>query len=166
MSCCVKRMAIAIAWVIMLLTGVQAEEVGARWGTEQREREYYRVVSVPIPKGQVIEAGAFELMPDNRMAIGTRRGDIYFMSGVDDDKPRPRFDKFAEGLDEIFGLAHRKGEKDTLYVTHSAELTRARESLGRGLGHLLHPLEPLPDPLLHELHRSGHRPQGGGHIPA
>ena len=125
-------MAIAIAWVILLLTGVQAEEVGARWGTEQREREYYRVVSVPIPKGQVIEAGAFELMPDNRMAIGTRRGDIYFMSGVDDDKPRPRFDKFAEGLDEIFGLAHRKGEKDTLYVTHSAELTRVRDTNGDG----------------------------------
>ena len=125
-------MAIAIAWVILLLAGVQAEEVGARWGTEQREREYYRVVSVPIPKGQVIEAGAFELMPDNRMAIGTRRGDIYFMSGVDDDKPRPRFDKFAEGLDEIFGLAHRKGEKDTLYVTHSAELTRVRDTNGDG----------------------------------
>ena len=125
-------MAIAIAWVILLLTGVQAEEVGARWGTEQREREYYRVVSVPIPKGQVIESGAFELMPDNRMAIGTRRGDIYFMSGVDDDKPRPRFEKFAEGLDEIFGLAHRKGEEDTLYVTHSAELTRARDTNGDG----------------------------------
>ena len=132
MSCCVKRMAIAIVWLILLLTGVKAEEVGARWGTEQRERQYYRVVSVPIPKGQVIEAGAFELMPDNRMAIGTRRGDIYFMSGVDDDKPRPRFDKFAEGLDEIFGLAHRKGEKDTLYVTHSAELTRVRDTNGDG----------------------------------
>ena len=54
MSCCIKRMAIAIVWLILLLTGVKAEEVGARWGTEQREREYYRVVSVPIPKGQVI----------------------------------------------------------------------------------------------------------------
>ena len=51
MSCCDKRMAIAIAWVILLLTGVQAEEVGARWGTEQREREYYRLVSLPISEG-------------------------------------------------------------------------------------------------------------------
>ena len=114
MSCRVKYKAIGLAGLLALLPGVQAEEVGARWGTEQREREYYRVVSVPIPKGQVIEAGAFELMPDNRMAIGTRRGEIYFMNGVDDDKPRPRFEKFAEGLDEIFGLAHRQGEKDAL----------------------------------------------------
>ena len=132
MSCCVKYKAIGLAGLLALLPGVQAEEVGARWGTEQREREYYRVVSVPIPKGQVIEAGAFELMPDNRMAIGTRRGEIYFMNGVDDDKPRPRFEKFAEGLDEIFGLAHRQGEKDALYVTHSAELTRVRDTNGDG----------------------------------
>ncbi len=109
-----------------------AEEVGARWGTEKREREFYRVVSVPIPKGEVIEAGAFDLLPDNRMAIGTRRGDIYLMSGVDDEKPRPRYEKFAEGLDEIFGLAHRKGERGALYVTHSAELTRLRDTNGDG----------------------------------
>ena len=132
MSCCAKRNATAVSWLMLLLAGVQAEEVGARWGKEQREREYYRVVSLQIPKGQVIESGAFELMPDNRMAIGTRRGDIYFMSGVDDDKPRPRFEKFTEWLDEIFGLANRKGEKDTLYVTHSAELTRVRDTNGDG----------------------------------
>ncbi|HCV98713.1 MAG TPA: hypothetical protein DGJ56_05400, partial [Verrucomicrobiales bacterium] len=44
----------------------------------------------------------------------------------------PRFEKFTEWLDEIFGLAHRKGEKDTLYVTHSAELTRVRDTNGDG----------------------------------
>ena len=130
MSCCVNWLGPVLASAIA--SSAVAEEVGARWGTEQREREYYRVVSVPIPKGQVIEAGAFELLPDNRMAIGTRRGEIYLMSGVDDAKPRPRFEKFAEGLDEIFGLAHRKSEKDALYVTHSAELTRVRDTNGDG----------------------------------
>jgi len=130
MSCCVNWLGPVLASAIA--SSVVAEEVGARWGTEQREREYYRVVSVPIPKGQVIEAGAFELLPDNRMAIGTRRGEIYLMSGVDDAKPRPHFEKFAEGLDEIFGLAHRKSEKDALYVTHSAELTRVRDTNGDG----------------------------------
>ena len=75
MSCCVNWLGPMLASAIA--SSAIAEEVGARWGTEQREREYYRVVSVPIPKGQVIEAGAFELLPDNRMAIGTRRGEIY-----------------------------------------------------------------------------------------
>ena len=125
MSYCVKRKLLTGLLILILTASLDAEEVGGRWGTEKREREYYRVVSVPIPKGEVIEGGAFELMPDNRLAVGTRRGDIFFIKGVDEDKPRPQFHKFAEGLDEIFGLAHRKG---ALYVTHSAELTRVTDT--------------------------------------
>jgi len=124
MSYCVKTKLFGVLGLLISIS-VLAEEVGERWGTEKREREYYRVVSIPIPKGQVIEAGAFELMPDNRLAVGTRRGDIFFVKGIDEDKPMPQFHQFAEGLDEIFGLAHRKG---ALYVTHSAELTRVVDS--------------------------------------
>ncbi len=124
MSCCANT-GLTAALALMLTMSTGAEEVGQRWGTEKREREFYRVVSVPLPKGEVIEAGAFELMPDNRLAVGTRRGDIFFMNGVDDEKPRPTYERFAEGLDEIFGLAHRDG---ALYVTHSAELTRVTDT--------------------------------------
>jgi len=124
MSYCVKTKLSSVLG-LFLSVAVLAEEVGDRWGTEKREREYYRVVSIPMPKGQVIEAGAFELMPDNRLAVGTRRGDIFFVKGIDEEKPGPQFHQFAEGLDEIFGLAHRKG---VLYVTHSAELTRVVDS--------------------------------------
>ena len=130
MSCCANT-GLTAALALMLTMSTGAEEVGERWGTEKREREFYRVVSVPLPKGEVIEAGAFELMPDNRLAVGTRRGDILFMSGVDDEKPQPQFEKFTEGLDEIFGLAYRKddkGDKGGLYVTHSAELTRVLDT--------------------------------------
>ena len=119
MSYCVKRRLIGL---LILTASLNAEEVGGRWGTEKREREYYRVVSVPIPNGEVIEGGAFELMPDNRLAVGTRRGDIFFMSGVDEDKPRPQFHKFAEGLDEIFGLAHRRVFSMSRIVPSSREL--------------------------------------------
>ena len=77
MSYCVKRRLTGLL-ILILTASLNAEEVGGRWGTEKREREYYRVVSVPIPKGEVIEGGAFELMPDNRLAVGTRRGDIFF----------------------------------------------------------------------------------------
>jgi hypothetical protein len=105
MNYCVK-IKLSSVLALFLSVAVLAEEVGDRWGTEKREREYYRVVSIPMPKGQVIEAGAFELMPDNRLAVGTRRGDIFFVKGIDEDKPRPQFHQFADGLDEIFGLAH------------------------------------------------------------
>jgi len=106
-----------------------AEEVGERWGTADRERDYYRIVELPIPKGQVIEAGAFTSLPDGRVAVGTRRGDVFFISGADDDKPQPDYHLFASGLDEIFGLAWKD---NALYVTQSCELTRVTDTNADG----------------------------------
>lgn len=98
-----------------------AEDVGGRWGTDVAERAHYRIVDIPIPESLVIEAGAFTVLPDQRVAVGTRYGDIWFVEGLDDDKPEPRFKLFASGLDEIFGLTWKD---DALYVTQSCELTR------------------------------------------
>ncbi|NNE93564.1 MAG: hypothetical protein HKN23_18100 [Verrucomicrobiales bacterium] len=106
-----------------------AEEVGERWGTADRERSFYRIVDLPIPKDLVIEAGAFETLPDGRIAVATRHGDIYFISGVDEAKPASEFHLFATGLDEIFGLAWKD---DALYVTQSCELTRVSDTNGDG----------------------------------
>jgi hypothetical protein len=102
-----------------------AEDVGDRWGTEEREREYYPIVNVPIPKNLVVEAGAFCLLPDGRMAVGTRHGEIYILSGTDEKKPNPSYHLYATGLDEIFGLAYKDG---AFYVTQSCELTRVTDT--------------------------------------
>ncbi len=108
---------------------LRAEEVGERWGTEEREREYYPIVNIPLPKDTVIEAGAFAVLPDHRVAVGTRHGEIYLIDGVDAPKPSPSFHRFATGLDEIFGLAW----KDNAFrVTQSCELTRVSDSNGDG----------------------------------
>lgn len=101
-----------------------AEDVGDRWGTAEQEREYYRIVSIPIPEDIVIEAGAFTTLPDNRIVVGTRHGDIYFIDGVDAEKPNPKYHLFASGLDEIFGLNYKDG---ALYVTQSCELTKLED---------------------------------------
>lgn len=106
-----------------------AEEVGERWGTEEREREFYPIVEIPLPEGTVIEAGAFAALPDGRMAVGTRRGEIYLIDGVDAAKPVPAFHRFATGLDEIFGLAWKD---DAFRVTQSCELTRVSDTNGDG----------------------------------
>lgn len=106
------------------------EDLGDKWGTETAEREYYRVVSLPIPEELVIEAGAFTVLPDGRVAVGTRHGDVYLVSGVDEAKPEPDFELFATGLDEIFGLSAVEGG---LLVTQSCELTRVTDSDGDGL---------------------------------
>ncbi|MCU0736303.1 MAG: hypothetical protein MUF20_12450 [Methylotetracoccus sp.] len=109
---------------------LRAEEVGERWGTEQREREYYPIVTIPLPPDTVIEAGAFTVLPDRRVAVGTRHGEIFLIDGVDAAKPIPSFHRFATGLDEIFGLAWKD---DALLVTQSCELTRVRDASGDGV---------------------------------
>lgn len=108
---------------------LRAEEVGERWGTEEREREYYPIVNIPLPKETVIEAGAIAVLPDDRVAVGTRHGEIWLIDGVDAPKPTPRFHRFASGLDEIFGLAWTD---DAFRVTQSCELTRVSDSNGDG----------------------------------
>jgi glucose/arabinose dehydrogenase len=110
-------------------TDAKAQELGARWGTAEKERAYYRIVRLPTPPDAVIEAGAFAVLPDDRMAVGTRHGDVYLLSDVDARKPEPRYQLFATGLDEIFGLAFRDG---AFYVTQSCELTRVSDTNGDG----------------------------------
>ena len=104
---------------------VRGEEVGDRWGTEEREREYYPIVNIPLPKDTVIEAGAFAVLPDRRVAVGTRHGEIFLIDGVDAAKPNPSFHRFAAGLDEIFGLTW---QNNAFRVTQSCELTRVSDS--------------------------------------
>lgn len=119
------RLAALLTVVALSLTPAQAEDVGDRWGTEEREREFYPIVTLPIPKDLVIEAGAFCNLPDGRMAVGTRYGEIYLISGLDEKKPNPKYDLFASGLDEIFGLTYKDG---AFYVTQSCELTRITDT--------------------------------------
>ncbi len=121
-------------WLILVaftinFSVVRAEEVGSRWGTEEREREYYPIVSIPIPQNLVIEAGAFCTLPDGRVAVGTRHGEIYIIDGIDKKRPTPTYHLFATGLDEIFGLTFKRG---SFYVTQSCELTRVTDSKNKG----------------------------------
>ena len=125
-----RLLCLLIPIAMSALGTLRAEEVGERWGTEEREREYYPIVNIPLPKDTVIEAGAFAVLPDHRVAVGTRHGEIYLIDGVDAAKPIPSFHRFATGLDEIFGLAW----KDNAFrVTQSCELTRVSDSNGDGV---------------------------------
>jgi hypothetical protein len=124
-----KPCAKLLLWLFPFFCPVWGEEVGEWWGTAERERSYYRIMDIPIPKDLVIEAGAFVTLPDGRIAIGTRRGDVFLSSGIDRRKPSPTFELFAKGLDEIFGLAYKDG---AFYVTQSCELTRVSDRNGDG----------------------------------
>jgi len=105
------------------------EDLGAMWGTALAEAEYYRLVDIPIPPEIPMHPGSFENLPENQLAVGTRRGDIYFLSGAFDENPQPTFELFASGQDEIFAMSWRN---QALTVTQFGEVTRIRDTNGDG----------------------------------
>ncbi len=111
---------------ISLVCMPQQQPLGEYWGTAEAESEYYKMVEVPIPEGMAVEAGSFEVMPDGeRLAVATRRGDIFMVRGAFDEHPQTEYEKFASGLDEVFGMAYRDG---AMTVTQQAEVTRITDT--------------------------------------
>ncbi|HUG68806.1 MAG TPA: hypothetical protein VMM76_13750, partial [Pirellulaceae bacterium] len=51
------------------------------------EADYYRLIPFDIPPHINLEAGGIELMPDGRLAVSTRRGDIYLIDEPFADPP-------------------------------------------------------------------------------
>jgi hypothetical protein len=112
---------------LALGTGLAAEDLGQMWGTAAEEAKYYPIVDIPIPAGVPMRPGSFEILPDGRLAVGTRRGDIYFIKGAFDSPPNPEYHLFATGQDEIFGLSWKDG---AMTATQFGEVTRIYDTDG------------------------------------
>jgi glucose/arabinose dehydrogenase len=96
------------------------------------EDDFYRIVPIDIPDDIVLEVGGLEMMPDGKLAVSTRRGDIYMVENALEDrasKKKPRFTLWAQGLHEVLGLAHRDG---WLYAVQRGEVTRLKDADGDG----------------------------------
>ena len=94
------------------------------------EDDYYKIVKIPIPEGIVLECGGMEFLPDGKLAISTRRGDIYFVEHPNDPQ-NVKFTKWATGLHESLGLAYNKKD-GFLYAIQRGEITRLKDTDGRG----------------------------------
>jgi hypothetical protein len=97
--------------------------------TNDRELDYYTITDISLPTDAVVEAGSILSLPDGRLVVGTRRGEIYFATGCDSTPPAPHWKLYATGLTEILGLAWRDG---VLYVTQQSEITRLLDGDGDG----------------------------------
>jgi azurin/glucose/arabinose dehydrogenase len=94
------------------------------------ENEYYRLVTVPIPEGVVLEVGGLTTLPDGRLGVATRRGEVWLVENPTmEGTGRPQFTRYAQGLHEALGLAWRDG---ALYTAQRGELTRLRDTDGDG----------------------------------
>lgn len=112
------------AWLISVVpSGLTADgqTLGDYWNTAEAESGYYEIVDIPLPDDIPLEACSFEVLPDDRLAIGTRRGEILLAEGIFDEHPIPSFQTYASGLDEIFGMSFKDG---SFYVTQQTEVSR------------------------------------------
>jgi hypothetical protein len=106
------------------------EDLGALWGSAQEEAKYYPIVNILIPPQVPLRPGGLEVLPDGRLAVGTRRGDIYFIKGAFDSPPKPEYHLFATGQDEIFSLAWKDG---AMTAVSFGEVTRISDADGDGV---------------------------------
>ena len=53
----------------------------------KEETEHYPIVEIPIPDSIVLEVGGIEVLPGKRIAVSSRRGDIYVVEGAYTDDP-------------------------------------------------------------------------------
>ena len=92
------------------------------------ESDYYQITTFQPPLGEVIEACGFQYMSDGRLAVCSRRGDIFMVDEpLADEVLAEQFSVYARGLHEPLSLAERDG---WLYATQRPEVTRMRDTDG------------------------------------
>ena len=114
------------------------------------EAEYYKITTFPTPPGTALEVSSVEFLPDGRVAMGTRRGEVWIASNAQnatntgvwnpkemkfeadpaaEAKNSVTYQRFAEGQHEILGLATKDG---WLYATNRYEVLRMKDETGAG----------------------------------
>lgn len=96
------------------------------------ESDFYKITSFETPKTTALEVGSIELLPDGKMALGTRRGEIWLVSGAASSDPSAvQYQLFASGLHEVLGLAWN-AKDGQLYATTRYEITKLKDVDGDG----------------------------------
>jgi glucose/arabinose dehydrogenase len=96
----------------------------------QQQSDFYKREEIPLPPGEVMELGSIALMPDQKIAVTSRRGDLWICTGAyGSDLTNVTWSKFAEGLHEPLGMFWKDG---WLYLTQRPEVTRIKDSDGDG----------------------------------
>ena len=95
------------------------------------ESDSYAVDWLTAPDKTVIEVGGMDFLPDGRLILSTRRGQVWIVENPLAANPADaRFHLFAEGLQEGLGLSVVDGK---IYVLQRGELSRLADDDGDGI---------------------------------
>jgi hypothetical protein len=88
-------------------------------------------ITIPFenPYGSRMRTGAFDFLPDGRAAVSTWNGDVWLVSGIDDDLEQLEWKRFATGLFDPLGLKVVDG---AIYVHGRDGITILRDQNGDG----------------------------------
>ena len=97
---------------------------------DTRQPEFYLREEIPMPEGEVLELGGIAIMPDKKVAVSSRRGDIWVCEGAyAKDLSEVKWTLYARGLHEPLGMFYRDG---SLFVTQRPEITKLTDTDGDG----------------------------------
>lgn len=123
----INRILIAALLSMAAYLTANSQEVQEKKDTGiEKEEDYYRIFSLPVPEHIILEVGGLATFPDGSLAACTRRGEVWIISNpYVTGFERPVFKRFAHGMHEPLGLAIRDGD---IYVTQRSEATRLRDN--------------------------------------
>jgi len=99
---------------------------------DPQESDFYKITSFDTPSETALEVGSIDLLPGGKLALGTRRGEIWIVSGAgSSDAGSVSYKLFASGLHEVLGIAYNAKDHH-LYATTRYEITRLKDMDGDG----------------------------------
>lgn len=104
--------------LITVTSGLQAQR-------QLTEEDFYELRTIPIPEEVKLEVGGLAVLPDGRLAVSTRRGEIWMIDNPYMAGGQPHYTRFATGLHEALGLNYRNG---SFYTTQRGELTKITDT--------------------------------------
>jgi len=117
-----KKIITSIVLILIVISAV------AQTKRTPQEDDYYKIITLPTPEGILLEVGGVATLPDGRIAICTRRGDVWIVENPTmQDGTTPEYQLFASGLHEPLGLIWHEG---SLYAAQRGELTKLTDKNG------------------------------------
>lgn len=125
-----KKLCISFYSFLFLLTAHAQHVHDPAVANIQKEEDFYTLMTIPVPKHIELEVGGMVLLPGDKLAVCTRRGEVWIISNpyMRNGAP-PLYQQFARGLHEALGLNYIN---DDLYVVQRSEITRLRDLDGDG----------------------------------
>jgi cytochrome c551/c552 len=110
----------------------------AQKSATKTEQDFYEIKTLPIPKEIYLEVGGLATMPDGRVGVSTRRGEIWIIENpYQSANHQVHYKRFASGMHEVLGLAYRDG---AFYCSQRGELTKITDIDRDGVADLYEPV--------------------------